>query len=85
MADVAYKRIQLVDNTRFNDAGKRIHRILPWHLVTLTEGPTFLEPVDHIGMGVYSTTKQITGIEFVDADVFYNNIGCGGNGGVAFT
>jgi hypothetical protein len=80
MADVAISRVQLVDNSQRRD-GKRIHKVLPWQIVTVEGHVPMLEPLDFVGFaGSGSTTKQITGIQFVDADVFYSQNGCGGDG-----
>jgi hypothetical protein len=77
MADVAITRLQLVDNGRIRDSDrKRIHKIMPWQMVVLAEGPTFWEPVDYVSNPV-PTIKEITGLMFVDETIHRNQNGHG--------
>lgn len=78
MADIAVKRLQLVDNSRTRADGMRVHRVLPWQLVTLQDGWTGLQPTDFRTESSAASDKQITGILFIDELSFLAARNCGG-------
>lgn len=85
MADLAITRVQLVDNSRVRADGRRLHRILPWQVVKYDGYVPMIEPVDCL-VGTETatqlqTSKQITGILFVDESFFSKN-GTGGEVGM---
>jgi hypothetical protein len=86
MADIAVRRVLLVDNTNVDIAAatgrRRIHKPLGWYLTTLPEAGECLEPVDYVGAtDLASQDKSITGIQFVDAQVVLSANCAGGNTG----
>lgn len=82
MADMALMRVQLIDNSAKRADGRRIHRILPWQLVTLPDTVRMLQPTDFQSATTIQTDKEITGVLFVDenADLWSKNMGGNING-----
>lgn len=76
MADRALSRLQLVDNShRRGSDGKRLHRFLPWQLVVYPDHSEVIEPCDMQKTTPTTTTKEITGILFVNENTLYKTTG----------
>lgn len=83
MADDALSRVRFVDISRpRSDArqGKgKIHKVIPWELVEVVGGQTYLEPIDWVPSNYSSPSeKEVTGYNFVDGGGVFNTFNATG-------
>lgn len=80
MAEAAFMRVQLVDNSKVRDDKRRLHKILGWQIVRLPDMPPLLQPTDYLQPNTTTATdKEITGIHFCDEAAEFNSKCMGGN------
>ncbi len=81
MADDATSRVRFIDISRPCTDGRtgRMHKVIPWELVTVVGGAAYLEPVDWIPANSAATTeKEVTGYRFLDSTAPFNTFNCTG-------
>lgn len=92
MADLALERRMLIDDTRIDDRGEKVLKVLPWQYVVYANGLHGLEPVDYAPMRDVASSgniiafnhkeKEVRGIEFIDEGTMFRKLSTAGEVGL---